>query len=105
MLTTTLSAITRRIAAASPRQNASRGRALALGRNWSVERVVRKDGSAVWRVRWRQAGHAPTVALDTYAHVFEEFDPGERVNAADRIRKAREELRFRSQQPTLFDVA
>jgi hypothetical protein len=23
----------------------------------SVERVVRKDGSAVWRVRWRQAGH------------------------------------------------
>ena len=22
----------------------------------SVERVVRKDGSVVWRVRWRQAG-------------------------------------------------
>jgi hypothetical protein len=22
----------------------------------SIERVVRKDGSAVWRVRWRQAG-------------------------------------------------
>ena len=53
----------------------------------------------------RQAGHSPTVALDTYAHVFEEFDPGERINAADRIRKAREELRFASQQPTLFDVA
>jgi integrase len=53
----------------------------------------------------RRAGHSPTVALDTYAHVFEEFDPAERVNAADRIRKAREELRFRARQPTLFDVA
>jgi hypothetical protein len=37
--------------------------------------------------------------------VFEEFDPAERVNAADRIRRAREELRLRAQQPTLFDVA
>jgi integrase len=53
----------------------------------------------------RRAGHSPTMALDTYAHVFEEFDPAERVNAADRIRKAREELHFRAQQPTLFDVA
>ena len=53
----------------------------------------------------RQAGHSPTMALDTYAHVFEEFDPAERVNAADRIRKAREEVRFRAQQPTLFDIA
>ena len=42
----------------------------------------------------RQAGHSPKMALDTYAHVFEEFDPAERINAADRIRKAREELRF-----------
>ena len=53
----------------------------------------------------RQAGHSPKVALDTYAHVFEEFDPAERIDAAERIRKARAELRFRSQQPTLFDVA
>jgi integrase len=53
----------------------------------------------------RQAGHSPKMALDTYAHVFEEFDPAERFNAADRIRNAREELRFRAQQPTLFDVA
>jgi hypothetical protein len=53
----------------------------------------------------RQAGHSATVALDTYAHVFEEFDPAERIHAADRIRKVRDELRFRSQQPTLFDVA
>jgi integrase len=53
----------------------------------------------------RQAGHSPKMALDTYAHVFEEFDPAERINAADRIRQAREELRFRARQPTLFDVA
>ena len=53
----------------------------------------------------RQAGHSPKMALDTYAHVFDEFDPAERVNAADRIRKAREDLRFRERQPTLFDVA
>jgi integrase len=53
----------------------------------------------------RRAGHSPKMALDTYAHVFEEFDPAERVDAADRIRKAREDLRFRAQQPTLFDVA
>lgn len=53
----------------------------------------------------RQAGHSPAMALDTYAHVFEEFDPAERISAADRIRTAREELRFRARQPTLFDVA
>jgi integrase len=53
----------------------------------------------------RQAGHSPKMALDTYAHVFEEFDPADRIDAAERIRNAREELRFRAQQPTLFDVA
>jgi integrase len=53
----------------------------------------------------RQAGHAPKMALDTYAHVFEEFDPAERIDAAERIRKAREDLRLRTRQPTLFDVA
>ena len=53
----------------------------------------------------RQAGHSPKMALDTYAHVFEEFDPTRRVDAAERIRSAREELRERRRQPTLFDVA
>jgi integrase len=53
----------------------------------------------------RQAGHSPTMALDTYAHVFEEFDPTERIDAAEQIRKAREDLRFRERQPTLFDIA
>ncbi len=51
----------------------------------------------------RQAGHSPKMALDTYAHVFEEIDPAERVDAADRIRKAREELRLSAMQPTLCD--
>ena len=37
----------------------------------------------------RQAGHAPTMALNTYAHVFEEFDPAERVSAEERIERAR----------------
>lgn len=53
----------------------------------------------------RQAGHSPKMALDTYSHVFEEFDPTQRVDAAERIRNAREELRRRARQPTLFDVA
>ncbi len=38
----------------------------------------------------RQAGHSPTMALDVYAHVFDEFDPGERVSAEEQIRRARE---------------
>jgi len=53
----------------------------------------------------RQAGHSPKMALDTYAHVYEEFDPTQRIDAAERIRNAREQLRERARQPTLFDVA
>jgi integrase len=37
----------------------------------------------------RQAGHAPTMALNTYAHVFDEFDPDERISAEERIERAR----------------
>jgi hypothetical protein len=44
------------------------------------------------------------MVLDTYAHVYEEFDPTERIDAAERIRKAREDLRLRARQPSLFDV-
>ena len=36
-----------------------------------------------------QAGHAPTMTLDTYAHVFAEFDPADRRPAEQRIRDAR----------------
>jgi hypothetical protein len=37
----------------------------------------------------RQAGHSPTMAIDVYAHVFDEFDPSERVTAAEEISRAR----------------
>jgi integrase len=52
----------------------------------------------------RQAGHSPKMALDTYAHVFDEFDPAERMDSTERIRAAREEQRQRARQPTLFDL-
>lgn len=45
------------------------------------------------------------MALDTYAHVFEEFDPTQRIDATERIRRARDQLRERARQPTLFDAA
>jgi hypothetical protein len=45
------------------------------------------------------------MALDTYAHAYEEFDPTERIDAVERIRKAREDLRLRTRQPTLVDAA
>ena len=51
----------------------------------------------------RQAGHSPTMALVTYARVFEEFDPSDRIDAVDRIRKARDDLRAAASLPTLFD--
>jgi len=41
----------------------------------------------------RQAGHAPEECLKTYAHVFEEIDPGERRPAAEVIGTARRDVR------------
>ena len=40
----------------------------------------------------RQAGHSPTMALDTYGHVFDELDGGEQLRAEDVIREARAAL-------------
>jgi integrase len=40
----------------------------------------------------RQAGHSPTMTLDVYAHVFDEFDVADRVPAEEQIRRARESL-------------
>ncbi|MGZ8795057.1 MAG: tyrosine-type recombinase/integrase, partial [Gaiellaceae bacterium] len=37
----------------------------------------------------RQAGHSPSMALDTYGHVFDELDGAKRRPAAEVIRKAR----------------
>jgi integrase len=41
----------------------------------------------------RQMGNAPDVTLGTYAHVFEELDPAERMSAVEAIRRARAEFR------------
>jgi integrase len=38
----------------------------------------------------RQAGHSPTMTLDVYGHVFDEFDPADRVPPDEQIRRARE---------------
>src|SRR5581483_11074132 len=40
----------------------------------------------------RQAGHSPTMALDTYGHVFDELDGSEQLRAEDAIREARAAL-------------
>jgi integrase len=42
----------------------------------------------------RQAGHAPTVTLSTYAHLFDEFDCEDRVSAEEFIRAARGAIHF-----------
>ena len=44
-----------------------------------------------------QAGHAPTMTLDTYAHVIEELEDGEKTTAEDAIYAARE-----SDVPAMF---
>jgi hypothetical protein len=40
----------------------------------------------------RQAGHSPTMTLDVYSHVFDEFDIAERVSAEDQITQARRDV-------------
>jgi integrase len=40
----------------------------------------------------RQAGHSATMTLDVYAHVFDEFDPSERVSAENQIAQARRDV-------------
>jgi Phage integrase family len=40
----------------------------------------------------RQAGHSPTMTLDVYAHVFDEFDIAERISAGDEIKQARRDV-------------
>ena len=45
----------------------------------------------------RQMGNAPDVTLGTYAHVFEELDPAERVSAETAVRAAREEFDVRGE--------
>ena len=49
------------------------------------------EGASVVEVA-RQLGHSPTMTLDTYGHVFEEFEGSERVSAEEQIRRARNKL-------------
>jgi integrase len=49
------------------------------------------EGRSVVEVA-RQAGHSPTMTLDVYAHVFDEFDISERVSAEDQITQARRDV-------------
>lgn len=49
------------------------------------------EGASVVEVA-RQAGHAPTMTLSTYAHVIDELEGAERVSADVQIRQARDEL-------------
>ena len=45
----------------------------------------------------RQLGNSAAVTLDTYAHVFDDLDPADRVSAVDAIRTAREEFDVREE--------
>jgi integrase len=49
------------------------------------------EGRSVVEVA-RQAGHSPTMTLDVYAHVLDEFDIAERVSAEDQIIQARRDV-------------
>jgi integrase len=49
------------------------------------------EGRSVVEVA-RQAGHSPTMTLDVYAHVIDEFDIAERVSAEDQIKQARRDV-------------
>jgi integrase len=49
------------------------------------------EGRSVVEVA-RQAGHSPTMTLDVYSHVFDEFDIAERVSAEDQIAQARRDV-------------
>ena len=52
----------------------------------------------------RQVGNSADVTLTTYAHVFEEFEPTERVGACDAIEAAREEFDVRGRYAAALDA-
>ena len=54
------------------------------------------EGASVVEVA-RQMGNAPSVTLDTYAHVFEERDPSKTRNPAEAIEAARAEFDVREE--------
>jgi hypothetical protein len=50
-----------------------------------------REGASVVEVA-RQLNHAPSMTLDTYGHVFEEFEGRDRGSAEAAMRDARDEL-------------
>ena len=53
--------------------------------------LLMREGASIVEVA-RQAGHSPTMTLDTYGHVFAELERAEKVSAEAEIRRARDEL-------------
>jgi integrase len=53
--------------------------------------LLLREGASVVEVA-RQAGHAPTMSLDTYGHVIAELECAERKSAEAMISAARETL-------------
>jgi integrase len=53
-----------------------------------------QEGQSILEVA-RQAGHSPQTCLRTYAHLFEDFDPAERMPAETIIKEARSQLDVR----------
>ena len=70
----------------------------------SFASLLINEGYSVAEVA-RQMGNSLTVTLDTYAHVFEEFDPGSRLKAGEAIEAARAEFDVRGEyaEPGLED--
>jgi integrase len=60
----------------------------------SFASLLIQEGVSVVEVA-RQLGNSTTVTLDTYAHVFEELDPTERMPAVNAIRTARRKVDVR----------
>lgn len=55
----------------------------------SFASLLIQEGLSVVEVA-AQLGHSPQVTLSTYAHVFDELEPGDRRTAEERIRQARD---------------
>ena len=74
---------------------AAREADVAIGRPYDLRHafvsLLLAEGRSVVDVA-SQAGHAPSMTLDTYAHVIEELETGERVPAEGVIYAARGEL-------------
>jgi integrase len=58
----------------------------------SVVSLLIAEGRSIVEVA-RQAGHSPTMALNTYGHVFDELEGAQKRSAEEMIREARARAR------------